>query len=141
VGGNGPRLTFPCAVRYADEWNGVYLSPGEFSRLNARLDEMLQAGGRSPQSLRRSVMTGCEFGKDEATVRRRVSQRTGGRKTPEELRAKGLIAGTAPEVVEQLGRLSEAGVQRVMLQWLDLDYLDGLEALAAGVLPQVKQKG
>ncbi len=33
---------------------------------------------------------------------------------------------------KQLGRLAEAGVQRVMLQWLDLD---GLEALARGVLP------
>jgi F420-dependent oxidoreductase-like protein len=139
VGGNGPRLTFPLVVRYAAEWNGVYLSPQEFSRLNTRLDEMLQAAGRSPQSVRRSVMTGCEFGKDDATIRQRVSQRTGGRKTPEELRAKGIIAGTASEVVEQLGRLSEAGVQRVMLQWLDLDYLDGLEALAAGVLPQVQQ--
>ncbi len=35
---------------------------------------------------------------------------------------------------KQLGRLAEAGVQRVMLQWLDLDDLDGLEALARGVL-------
>jgi len=34
-----------------------------------------------------------------------------------------------------LGRLAEAGVQRIMLQWLDLDDLDGLEALARGVLP------
>ena len=36
---------------------------------------------------------------------------------------------------KQLGRLAEAGVQRIMLQWLDLDDLDGLEALARGVLP------
>jgi hypothetical protein len=39
--------------------------------------------------------------------------------------------------VEQLGRLSEVGVQRVMLQWLDLDDLDGLEAFARTVLPQL----
>jgi hypothetical protein len=30
--------------------------------------------------------------------------------------------------------LAEAGVQRIMLQWLDLDDLDGLEALAKAVL-------
>jgi hypothetical protein len=29
------------------------------------------------------------------------------------------------------------GVQRVMLQWLDLDDLDGLEAMAHTVLPQL----
>jgi hypothetical protein len=33
--------------------------------------------------------------------------------------------------------LADAGVQRVMLQWLALDDLDRLEAMAASVLPQV----
>jgi alkanesulfonate monooxygenase SsuD/methylene tetrahydromethanopterin reductase-like flavin-dependent oxidoreductase (luciferase family) len=47
------------------------------------------------------------------------------------------ISGTPTGIVEQLGRLSEVGVQRVMLQWLDQDDLDGLEALARTVLPQL----
>jgi len=38
------------------------------------------------------------------------------------------------EIVDHLGELLEAGVQRVMLQWLELDDLDGLEALAQIVL-------
>jgi alkanesulfonate monooxygenase SsuD/methylene tetrahydromethanopterin reductase-like flavin-dependent oxidoreductase (luciferase family) len=83
-------------------------------------------------------MTGIEFGKDDASVRRRASERTQGRATPEELRRKGVIIGTASGIVDQLSRLAEAGVQRVMLQWLNLDDLDGLEAMAAGVLPQLK---
>jgi hypothetical protein len=33
-----------------------------------------------------------------------------------------------------LDHLEEAGLQRIMLQWLDLDDLDGLEALAKAVL-------
>jgi hypothetical protein len=33
--------------------------------------------------------------------------------------------------------LAEQGVQRVMLQWLDLDDLDRLEAMAKTVLPQL----
>jgi hypothetical protein len=32
---------------------------------------------------------------------------------------------------------TEAGVQRVMLQWLGADDLDGLEAVAGSVLPQL----
>ncbi len=38
---------------------------------------------------------------------------------------------------EGLGRLDEAGVQRVMLQWLETDDIDGLEAMAESVLPQL----
>jgi hypothetical protein len=41
--------------------------------------------------------------------------------------------GTGSEIIEQLGRLQEAGVQRVMLQWLDLDDLAGLEDLAKDI--------
>jgi hypothetical protein len=33
--------------------------------------------------------------------------------------------------------LSEAGVRRVMLQWLEVDDIDGLEAMAGTVLPQL----
>jgi len=48
-----------------------------------------------------------------------------------------VIAGTADEFVDRLGRLSDVGVQRVMLQWLEPDDLDGLEAVAGSVLPQL----
>ena len=47
------------------------------------------------------------------------------------------VVGTADEFVERLGRLSEAGVQRVMVQWLEVDDIDGLEAMAGSVLPQL----
>jgi hypothetical protein len=40
--------------------------------------------------------------------------------------------------VHQLGEIAEAGIYRVMLQWLDLDDLTRLEALANAVLPQMR---
>ncbi len=55
----------------------------------------------------------------------------------EELRERGVIVGTPNAVVDQIGALIAAGVQGIMLQWLDLDDLAGLEALAKTVLPQV----
>jgi hypothetical protein len=39
--------------------------------------------------------------------------------------------------VDQLGAWSAAGVERIMLQWMDLDDLAGLEAFATQVLPQM----
>lgn len=81
-------------------------------------------------------MTGTVFGRDDVQVKRKLEVR---HRTAGELRELGLLVGTGAEFVEQLGHLAEAGVQRVILQWLDLDDLDGLEAMANTVLPQLKQ--
>ncbi|MCI0395653.1 MAG: LLM class F420-dependent oxidoreductase [Chloroflexi bacterium] len=137
IGGNGQTRTLPLVARYASEWNGVFLTPARFADLNSRLDELLVAQGRRPEDARRSVMVGTEFGRDTAEVTRKVAARTAGRETPATLREKGLVVGVPGEVVEQLKQYEAAGVQRIMLQWLALDDLDGLEALAQTVLPQL----
>ncbi len=135
VGGNGLRRTLPLAARYAVEWNGIYLTPEKLTERNRRLDELLEEVGRSTSAVRRSVMTGVVFGSDAAAVQQKLDSRG---RTRQELQDLGIIVGTAPEVVEQIGALQAAGAHAVMLQWLDLDDLDGLEALATGVLPQIK---
>lgn len=132
IGGNGPRRTLPLAARYADEWNAVLVTSERFIELNARLDELLQEVGRPPERVRRTLMTRAVSGRRTADVERKLAGQSA-----DELRGRGAIVGTAPEVAEQLGRLEEAGVQRVMLQWLETDDIDGLEAMAQTVLPQL----
>lgn len=135
VGGNGPQRTLPLAARFADEWNGVYLTPEDFAWRNGRLDDLLEEEGRELSEVRRSLMVGLVFGKDEAEVSEQLSKKG---RSAEEMRRAGLIVGTVDEVVEQLGHYAEAGVERIMLQWLALDDIEGLEALAHGVLPHLK---
>ena len=135
IGGNGARRTLPLAARYAREWNAVYLPPTEFAALNTQLDSLLRAAGRQPADVKRSLMTGCVFGRDRRQVEQKVAARTGGRRTSDQLRAHGVVVGTANDFITQLAEFSRAGVQRVMLQWLDLDDIDGLETLAGQVLP------
>jgi F420-dependent oxidoreductase-like protein len=135
IGGNGARRTLSYVAQYASEWNAVYIPVSKFRELNAKLDELLARRGRDPKSVRRSLMTGLRFGRDDAELGRRLAQRG---PSASDLRGAGLIVGTPSAVVDQLGELAEAGVQRVMVQWLDLDDMDGLEALGAGVLPQVR---
>jgi F420-dependent oxidoreductase-like protein len=130
VGGNGLTRTLALAARYADEWNAVYVPPARFVELNTRLDELIRKAGRDPRAVRRSLMTGVVFGRTDAAVERNLKGRD-----PNALRARGVILGTPSQAVEQLRALDQAGVQRVMLQWLDLDDLDGLEALAKAALP------
>ena len=131
IGGNGPRRTLPLAVRFADEWNGVFLTADQFADLNARLEGLLREAGRTPEDVRRTLMTRGVFGRTRAEVDRKLDG-----VAREDLDA-AVIAGTADEFVDRLGRLSDVGVQRVMLQWLEPDDLDGLEAMAGSVLPQL----
>ncbi len=134
IGGNGPRRTLPLVAKYATEWNAVYIPTSQFANLSARLDELLEANSRRPSEVRRSLMTGCVFGRDDAEVRQKLDRRG---RTRDELRDRGVAVGTGAEIVDLLGDLAEVGVQRAMLQWLDLDDMDGLEKMAQEVLPQV----
>jgi alkanesulfonate monooxygenase len=79
-------------------------------------------------------MTRCEIG-DEKTLAETFASSS---LSVAEIRERGLVVGTPDEIVARLGAWAEAGVQRIMLQWLDLDDLDGLETLGTKVLPQVQ---
>jgi F420-dependent oxidoreductase-like protein len=131
IGGNGVKRTLAYVVRYANEWNCVTLPPDDFARLNSRLSGMLIEAGREPGSVRRSMMTGCVFGKDGAALNNKVGLYG---KTLDEIQQDGIVAGSLSAIKEQLQALEQAGLQRIMLQWLDLDDLEGMEALAKGVL-------
>ena len=131
IGGNGPKRTLPLAARYADEWNAVFLTAPRSAELSARLDELLHEARRPPEQVRRTLMTRAVFGRTAADVDRKLAGQTA-----HELRAEGGgVVGDGPEIAEQLGRLDEVGVERVMLQWLEADDVDGLEAMAGSVLP------
>ncbi len=134
VGGSGTVRTLPLAARYADEWNAVFVAAPKFAELNFRLTGLLQKHGRKPGAVRRSLMTGVVFGRSDAEVQQNLRGRS-----EAQLRDRGVIIGTPAAVADQLAQLAEVGVQRVMLQWLNLDDLDGLKLLAQTVLPQVSE--
>ena len=147
VGGSGPKRTLPLAARYADVWNGDSLSPQAFRERSQLLDDLLHAAGRSPQAVKRTNSVFIVCGRDAAENTRRVA---GFRRFITDFAAAPLddvlhtlrtgwnaLVGTPAEVVEQIGALSEAGVEELMLHWVDTDNLEGLELLAEQVLPQI----
>ena len=131
IGGNGEKRTLALAAYYADEWNAVFLPATEFARLNVALDELLLAQGRGTKTVRRSMMTGLRFGRTKKELDEKLAR---GSHTADELRKQGLIVGAGEEIKGQLDELEKAGLQRVMLQWMELDDLKGLEALAKAAL-------
>lgn len=139
IGGNGPKRTLPLTARVAKEWNALQIDAQRFDDLNQQFDVMLAEEGRQPGEVRRSMMVGCIFAEDEQKLQERVSERTRGERTIDELRQRGAVVGTAEQMIEQLINLAEVGLQRIMLQWIDLDDIDGLESIARDVLPQMKE--
>lgn len=131
IGGVGQKRTPDLVARYADEWNAMFLTPEKFKVLNANIDYRLEQEKREPNSVRRSMMTGCFFAATDSELQRKIESRN---KTIEQLHQQGMVAGSASVIKDQLLEFEAAGLQRIMLQWLDLDDLVGLEALAKAVL-------
>lgn len=140
IGGNGPKRTLPLVARYADIWNAVFVRPEEFQASSAALDELLRAVGRPPEAVRRTLMTGIFFGNDQAALnvwldRLRARDTTLAGLPNDEVvarvrAARPVIIGRPEQVREQLATYAAAGVHEIMLQWLDMDDIDGLHALA-----------
>jgi F420-dependent oxidoreductase-like protein len=145
IGGNGPKRTLPLVARYANHWNGTFISVDDFRERSAILDQLLLVAGRDPADVRRTAMLSLYFGRDMAELDRRLSRRHdeanyAGKPLDvviEDLKASGgIIVGTPDEVIEQIKAYDDAGADELMLQWFDLDDIDGLRAFARSVLPQ-----
>jgi F420-dependent oxidoreductase-like protein len=136
IGGKGPNKTLRLVAKYAAEWNTPNMPPDDYRQLSARLDGLLKKRKREPRSVRRSMMTSVVFGRDEAEVHGKV-----GEGSVQEMRARGRIVGTGPQIVQQLQALAEIGLDRVMLRWEDLDDTDGLRAFGAAIFSSGNLRG
>ena len=146
LGGNGVKRTLPLVARYADIWNVLSLTPEGFRERSALLDTLLKAAGREPAEVRRTMMLAMFFGRDMDEVDRRLSwrhDRSEFANKPldeaiEAIRAGGwALVGTPGMIIEQIQSYACAGVEELMLQWFDMDDIDGLRAFAESVLPRL----
>lgn len=132
VGGRARPGTVEPAVRFADEYNTIYVPVDELVRRRAVLDEACRRHERDPRTLTFSLMTGCVIGTDEREVHERVArvqERTGrGGDAGEFVREHrdAWIIGTVDDARARLEELEHAGVERVFLQHLDHADLDAV---------------
>ncbi|CAN5659997.1 LLM class F420-dependent oxidoreductase [soil metagenome] len=127
VGGKGDLL-LDVAARVADGWNYSWIGSLESYRERARrADEACAAVGRDPATLSRSAGVYVLAGRDDRDLARRFErllERTpagvlaapkgGGGVSLGEFR-RSHVAGTVGEVVEELGRLAELGVDEIVV--------------------------
>jgi len=132
IGGNGPKKTLPMVAKYADEWNAVYLNLETYKERKALLAGYLEEQGRPADDIKYSMMTRVIYQPTQEKLDAYIKDND---IDADGLRERGVIIGTAQEVIDQMSALVEAGLERFMLQWLDLDDLDNMEQMAKDILP------
>ncbi len=131
IGGRGASRTLHLAARFADEWNTYRISTAQIAELTRKLDQILAEHGRKPGDLRRTLMINVVYGQDDAQVKQKMQGLSF-----EQLREKGVV-GTPSQIIDQIGQYAELGIQRVILQWFDLDDIAGIESIARTILPKI----
>jgi alkanesulfonate monooxygenase SsuD/methylene tetrahydromethanopterin reductase-like flavin-dependent oxidoreductase (luciferase family) len=140
VGGRAKPRSLQLAARWADEYNLVMMTAEECAAAVPAILEAWEGAGRARPRI--SLMTSCMVGSDELDLLERahaVAQVRGDDASDPEayLRSErpNSLVGTVAEVREQVAELEEAGVERLMLQYLphaDLDGVDLISELAEG---------
>ncbi len=128
IGGMGKKVTLPLAAKFADEWNGLYMTPTKFNEYNEYFDELVLSEGRSSVEVSRSMLTACIYAKSKKELSE-LSQRYLPKGLNQDQR-EAVISGTGSQILEQISLLEEAGLEKVYLVWFDLEDTDGLEELA-----------
>ena len=144
VGGNGPKRTLPLVARYADIWNCLLASVDLFTARSALLDDLLQAEGRQPSDVKRTVMLTVICWRDQADLTRRMDHLRSGSPLFATMSTEDILAffrtnlagilGTPDEVIEHLSAYAAVGVEEVIMQWFGMDDIEGLATLANQVL-------
>ncbi len=138
-GGAGPRSA-ALAAKWADEYNVNFCSVEEIRARRGRVLEAWEAAGRdAPPTF--SFMTCTLVGADEAELHARAKRlmelegETGDPKAWLESVAGEYVVGTVPQVLDRLGELSEAGVERIMMQHLLHDDLNAVRLIGEELIP------
>jgi hypothetical protein len=92
------------------------------------LDELIEIHEREPVDVKRSMLTGCIFGRTKSDVNNRFDFLVPKDLPPEMKRA--VIIGDGGSIVDRISQLTEAGLEKIMLVWYDLEDYQGLELLA-----------
>ncbi|OBG17693.1 LLM class F420-dependent oxidoreductase [Mycolicibacterium celeriflavum] len=134
VGGQGAKRTPALAAKFAAEFNVPFVpletAKTQFERVAAAVSE----AGRSADSMTYSAAFVLCAGRDDAEIARRAAAI--GREV-DELRSNSATVGTPAEIADKLSAFTEAGMQRVYLQVLDMSDLEHLEFFAGEVIPQI----
>ncbi|SEH51006.1 probable F420-dependent oxidoreductase, Rv1855c family [Mycolicibacterium rutilum] len=134
IGGQGANRTPALAATYAAEFNVPFVPLDTVKTQFDRVAAAVADAGRPADSMTYSAAFVLCAGRDDAEIARRAAAI--GREV-DELRSNSPTVGTPAEIADKLAAFTEAGVQRVYLQVLDMSDLEHVEFFAREVIPQL----
>lgn len=136
IAGSGPQLTLKVVAKHADYANYA----GNLDRFVANgkiLDEHCETIGRDPAEIGRTTHLEVLVADDDASLKvaaeRAAEQR--GRPAGKWLESSLTLAGTAEQVVDELGKFRDAGCVHVIGYFPDAVWGDSIDRFAAEVIP------
>jgi F420-dependent oxidoreductase-like protein len=138
IGGGGEKVTLRIVARHADHWN-VWGGPEVLARKGALLDGYCRAAGRDPRSLTRSANMALLFADDRADVEKLHTGLTKRFGMADAVARDTMLAGSAGQIRDKLGRLREAGVETLFVPTLFLkDPRPTLDRFMKEIAPQFR---
>jgi alkanesulfonate monooxygenase SsuD/methylene tetrahydromethanopterin reductase-like flavin-dependent oxidoreductase (luciferase family) len=148
IGGGGERRTLSIAAREAVEWNLLGHDPDAYRAKVALLAERCREMGRDPSEIRHSHMAGYLTGRNQSELEERAVALQEVHPDLRDMSPSAVVStlrdrqgrwfvGTPDELVEVMRDYVAAGVELFMLQHYLLDDSEGLELLAAEVMPRL----
>lgn len=127
IGGSGPKRTPTLAGARADEYN-FFICPAQQAK--EKIATMRKAAG--DRHVEATVMGGALVGRTDTVYRERLGRAADARgirskELEDRYTSNGFPVGTPGRVAETIAGLEEAGVERVYVQWLDLDDLETMK--------------
>lgn len=127
IGGSGPKRTPTLAGTRADEYN-IFVCPSDQAK--ERVTTMRAAAG--DRVVEATAMGPALVGRTKSEYQERLSRASASRNMPpdalENAYAKrGFPLGTPDQAADTLAALEEAGIERLYVQWLNLDDPDGMK--------------
>ena len=138
IGGGGEKVTLKIVARHADHWN-VWGGPDVLARKGALLDGYCKAAGRDPKSITRSANMALLFSEDRAEIDKLFTALTKRFGMAEAVARDTMLAGSAGEIRDKLGRLREAGVGMLFVPTLFMkDPRPALDRFMKEIAPQFR---
>jgi F420-dependent oxidoreductase-like protein len=138
IGGGGEKVTLKIVARHADHWN-VWGGPEVLARKGALLDGYGKAAGRDPKSITRSANMALLFSEDRAEIDKLYAGLTRRFGMADAVARDTMLAGSAGEIRDKIGRLREAGVDTLFIPTLFMkDPRPALDRFMKEIAPQFR---
>jgi alkanesulfonate monooxygenase SsuD/methylene tetrahydromethanopterin reductase-like flavin-dependent oxidoreductase (luciferase family) len=133
LGGNGRKLTLRVVARYADWWNGGGALDG-YAELLQVLRGHCRDVGRDYDSLVKTWMSDCVAIAPTTDAARKLAE------SHPFYDPNAALVGSPAEVVAQLRRFTDLGVEHFILRFADFPGTDGVELFGREVIPLFGQQ-